>query len=694
MKLPSINLNKETLSRFEEAIQKEWIITNGLGGYASSTILGVNTRKYHGLLVAALHPPRDRRMFLAKLDEDINIENSVNRLGTNEFQTGFFPQGYFFLKEFSVSPFPKHVYVVQNVEVQKTIFMPYGKNAVIAVYNISNNNSFDIQVQVFPIINGRRFHSVTDKSKEPVEFVQKQDDKKVEMSLKLPQPVLMMKTTKGRYSATGKWIERIYLREEAHRGESCFDDCYQPGYFEIGVRAGENENFAITAVADESEDSASRVLAELPSKMYDVKTLHEKEMKRHENFLTKFHDSHVSVPADNWIDWLVLATDSFIVERGNNDEKDVIAGYHWFGAWGRDTFVSLPGLMLVTGRFEDARKIFLYFRRYFKQGLIPNFLPDETEQAVYNTVDATLWYVNATLQYLKYTGDFGFVQNQLWEILKTIVEYHVKGTLFAIHADNDGLLLHGPQLTWVDAAVGGKPVNPRAGKAVEVQALWYNSLRTLELLATKFNERSQAEEYSQMAERAKKSFAEKFWSAEKNYLFDVVSEQGRDDSLRPNQIIAAALDFTMLDNPRNEKIVDALQYGLLTPYGLRTLGKRDSRYVGVYAGDRGTRDKAYHNGTVWPWLQGPFTTAFLKVKGHTEFTSKYALKNFLASLFTKQIFEAGLGTLSEIFDGDPPHTPRGCIAQAWSVAEPFRAYVEDIMQIRPKYEREVLQGLR
>lgn len=694
MKLPSISLNKEALSRFEEAIRKEWIITNGLGGYASSTVLGVNTRKYHGLLVAALRPPRDRRMFLGKLDEDISIESNVYRLGANEFQKGFFPQGYVFLKEFSVSPFPKYVYAVQDVEVQKTVFMPYGKNAVIAVYNILNNNNLDIQVQVFPIINGRQFHAVIDKSKDPLEFVQKQDDKKVEMSSNHPQPVLMMKTTKGHYFPTGRWVERIYLREEAQRGESCFDDCYQPGYFQIGAEAGQNETFAITAVADENEDNANKLLAELPSQVHGVKTLYEREVKRHEDFLTAFYGLHGKLHADNWLDWLVLATDSFIVQGASDDQKAVIAGYHWFGAWGRDTFVSLPGLMLVTGRFADARKIFLSFKGYFKQGLIPNFLPDETEQAVYNTVDATLWYVNATLQYVKYTGDFRFVQDQLWEMLKTIIEYHTKGTIFNIHVDDDGLLLHGPQLTWVDASVGGKPVNPRAGKAVEVQALWYNSLRTLELLSAKFNEKGQAEEYAQMAERARKSFAEKFWSAEKNYLFDVVGEHDRDGSLRPNQILASALDFTMLDNSRNEKIVDALQYELLTPYGLRTLDRKDSRYVRVYDGDRGSRDEAYHNGTVWPWMLGPFTTAFLKVKGHTEFTNKYAMKNFLMPLFTKQIFEAGLGTLSEIFDGDPPHLPRGCIAQAWSVAEPFRAYVEDIMQIRPKYEREILQGLR
>ncbi len=694
MKLPSIILNKEDLSRFEDAIQKEWIVTNGLGGYASSTVLGVNTRKYHGLLVATLHPPRDRRVFLAKLDEDISIGSDVYRLGANEFQTGFFPQGYVFLKEFSVLPFPKYVYAVQDVQIEKTVVMPYARNVLIVIYDVFNNSGFNIKVQVFPIINGRRFHSVTDRSKDPVEFVQKQDDEKVEMSAKFPQPVLMMKTTKGRYFPTGRWIERIYLREEAHRGESCFDDCYQPGYFQIDVEAGRDEIFAVTTLADENEDNARKLLAELPSERHDLGALYEREMKRHEDFLTKFYGSHSTLPVADWLNWLVLAANSFIVQGAEDHKEAVIAGYHWFGAWGRDTFVSLPGLMLVTGRFEDARRIFLSFKESFKQGLIPNFLPDETAQAVYNTVDATLWYVNAVLQYLKYTGDFRFVRDQLWEILRGIVECHVKGTLFDIHVDDDGLLLHGPQLTWVDAAVAGKPVNPRAGKAVEVQALWYNSLRTLEFLAARFNEKGQGEQYSQMAERARESFAEVFWSTERNYLFDVVNERDRDDSLRPNQILAVALDFSILDNAKNEKIVDAIQYDLLTPYGLRTLRTKDPNYVGVYSGDRGSRDKAYHNGTVWPWLLGPFTTAFLKVKGHTEFTSKYAMKNFLMPLFTKQILEAGLGTLSEIFDGDPPHLPRGCISQAWSVAEPFRAYVEDIMQIRPKYEKEILQDLR
>ena len=277
--------------------------------------------------------------------------------------------------------------------------------------------------------------------------------------------------------------------------------------------------------------------------------------------------------------------------------------------------------------------------------------------------------------------------------MKTVVEEYFEGTIFNIRVDSDRLLSHSAQLTWMDTAVNGQPVTPRAGKAVEVQALWYNTLRTVELLAEKFGEKNFAEKYATMADKAKRSFVEKFWDAEKNCLFDVIDGEVKDDSLRPNQIIAVALDFTMLDSSKNEKIVDVVGKELLTPYGLRTLSPKDPKYAGVYEGDRISRDKAYHNGTVWPWLLGPFTTAFLKTKGYADYRREYALRNFLLPLLTKHVYRAGLGTVSEIFDGDPPHTPRGCIAQAWSVAEPFRAYVEDIMQVRPKHEKEVLQAL-
>jgi predicted glycogen debranching enzyme len=689
--LPSITIGKETLSNIAEAVQKEWLITNGLGGYASSTVLGINTRKYHGLLVGAFHPPRDRRVCLEKLDEELSIGSETHLLGANEFQNGIYPQRSLWLKEFSLMPFPRFRYAVNdNVEVEKTVFMPYEKNAVITLYKVLNKNDFGINIRVFPLVNWRPFHSVTDRWKSPSDFTISHGDKEVKMRFGMPEATLIVTAVDGRFEPMGKWVEKVYYREEASRGESCFDDWYQPGHFEAAVKANKNESFAITAVADQDEGVARGIADEIPSTLYDIEVLFKKEMEARENFLTRFYGEHERITAYDWLDWLSLATDSFTV-KGSGAEKFVIAGYHWFEAWGRDTFISLPGLLLVTGRFEDARKVFLSFKDHCTEGLIPNLIPNRGEAWAYNSVDATLWYVNAVLQYLKYTGDFKFVQDQLWKMLKAVVENHVKGTLFNIRVDSDGLLSHDAQLTWMDATVDGQPVTPRAGKAVEVQALWYNALRIMELLADRFDEKGEAKRYAAMAEETKKSFAEKFWDSERNHLFDVVSENGSDSSVRPNQIIAVALDFTMLDSVRNEKVVDVVHHELLTPCGLRSLARNDSRYVGVYAGDRRSRDKAYHNGTVWPWLLGPFTTAFLRVKGYTEYQREYASKNFLLTLFAEQIFKAGLGMTSEIFDGEPPHTPRGCIAQAWSVAEPIRAYVEDVVQARPRYERQIVQ---
>jgi len=691
MKLPSMQLSRELLSNFENAITKEWIVANGLGGYASSTILGLNTRKYHGLLIAALNPPSDRRVCLAKLDEEVNIGNKIYPLGTNEFQDKLYPQGHFFLKEFSIAPFPKYVYEVENIAVQKLIFMPRGKNAVISEYDVSNKNGFDVKIRVYPIINMRPMNCVTNRQQSCWNLVQRQREGEVKVGFSIPQATLMLRITSGQYSQNEKWIEKVCYREEAARGESCFDDYFQLGFFEIGVKANKEENFAIVAIADKNETDAVKHSAELPFDVHGIKALYKTEIELRENLLAHFYRESEKLPESDWLSWVILALNMFGTESANKTQNFVIAGYHWFGSWGRDTFIALPGLMLIPRKFKEAQNTFLTFSSYCKDGLIPNFIPEGTEPLAYNAVDATLWFINAILQYLKYTGDFRFVRDKLWKISKNIIANYVNGTVFGIRVDADGLLSHSAQLTWMDATVNGEAVTPRAGKAVEVQALWYNTVKIMELLANRFGEKDEAERFSQMAEKAKESFAEKFWNIEKNCLFDVVNEQCNDLSLRPNQIIAVALNFTMLDNIKNEKIVDTVCHELLTPYGLRTLARNDPRYVGEYVGDRRSRDKTYHNGTVWPWLLGPFTTAFLKTKGYAIFRREHALKSFLVPLFTEQTCNAGIGVISEIFDGDPPHTPRGCIAQAWSVAEPFRAYVEDVMLIRPPYEKQVLR---
>ncbi|MBT0159724.1 glycogen debranching protein [Candidatus Bathyarchaeota archaeon A05DMB-2] len=689
MKLSAITLTHEALSSLDECIQKEWLVTNGLGGYASSTVLGVNTRKYHGLLVAALHPPGDRTVCLSKLDEEARVGNNIYPLGANEFQGKIFPQGYLSLKEFSISPFPRYVYSMEDVEVKKTVFMPRERNATVTVYSVANGSDSEAKLSIYPLLSCRHFHSVVDRKQSPLEFSQTQNSREVELAFTTPKASVIVRATSGTFTSRPIWLDRLFYREEAARGESSIDDCYQPGFFEVVVPPRRRDQFAIVVAANANRMDCMEDLDAVGFSMYDVDGLMRKELDACEKLLDGFYGLHKQVPMSDWLNWLLLATDAFIV-KGVDVSRSVLAGYYWFESWGRDTFVSLPGLMLTTGRFEEAKKIFLQFARHSKQGLIPNYIQDRSGEPAYNTVDATLWYVNAVLQYLKYTGDYRFVQKHLWDDLKAVIAFHEKGTSYSIRVDGDGLLAHGPQLTWMDAAVDGNAVTPRAGKAVEVQALWYNALRTMQRLAGRFDETGLAEKYGVMAKKARASFNLKFWNNQANCLFDVVSESGADASLRPNQIIAASLDFAVLDRSKTEQVVDVVQRELLTPFGLRTLARSDGRYHDMYVGDRRSRDQAYHNGTVWPWLLGPFTTAFLKVKGHADYRVEHA-KNFFLPLFTQQLSEAGLGTLSEIFDGEPPHQPRGCVAQAWSVAEPLRAYVEDVMQVRPRYELEVLQ---
>lgn len=681
MELPIIKLSRGDLSNFDESLRKEWIITNGIGGYASSTVLGINTRKYHGLLVAAFNPPRKRTVCLTKLDDQLLIENRSLPLFSNERQEGIYPDGYTRIIEFSLTPFPTYIYEVENFRLKKTIFMLYDRNAITCLYEVFNNGP-QVKLRVHPLITCRHFHEVIDHHIGELHHFQKVTDKTVEINF-IDRGILFLQATNGKYYADEKWIEKVYFREEFSRGESFQDDWLRPGFFEVAINSG-YEKFAITAHACRD----GLYVENLPNSIDELENIYAKVLMRRKEILAKFYSDHVNVRPEDWLSWLIQATDMFVVKTVEEAYNSVIAGYPWFEDWGRDAFVSLPGLTLITGRFNDARRIFRLFTKFFNDGLIPNYISENHVKAYYNAVDAPLWYINAVLQYLKYTGDFRFIHVELWEALKTIIDYFVKGTIFSIKVNEDGMLKHGPQLTWMDAAVDGVPVTPRAGKAVEIQALWYNALKTLEVLALNLGEKNLAEAYAAMAEKAKINFLKKFWDDKHQRLFDVIDEQGKGDpSPRPNQILAISLDFNMLRRNEAEKIVDFIKDELLTPFGLRSLSKRDQRYIGRYYGDRKSRDAAYHNGTVWPWLLGPFVTAYLKVKGYSESTRNYVFESFLKPLLTTQINHGGLGVINEIFDGDPPHNPRGCIAQAWSVAEPLRAYIEDVLLIRPKFER-------
>lgn len=673
--LPRMSLDAKILQNIDDALRFEWLITNGLGGYASSTPLGVNTRKYHGLLVAALDPPVNRHVILSKLDEEIQIGNETYKLGINEFRDTFYPKPQGLLQGFSLNPFPVFKYKTREITLQKTIFMPTGKNVTIVTYDVQNASNSPATVRIFPLINFRHFYYTTHKALLNWKLTQKTQEKATAFQFIPSQRVLLLSANKGKYLARqGVWIENMYLRVDASKKEDCLDDCFSPGNFEFQINPKKQEQFSITAIADETEEEANRLLKGLTKE-----DSYSQELKRLTDLLVTFQKRYADIKMGDWLKWLILAADMFVVNRASTKGKSVIAGYHWFEDWGRDALISLPGLTLVTGRFDDAKMILSTFKLYCNQGVVPNRFPDrEGDKPAYNTVDASLWFFYAVQEYVKYTGDFGFVKNELWNTLQSIIHYYEKGTLNNIHMDNDGLIAHDAQLTWMDAAINNVPITGRAGKAVEIQALWYNALKTMQQLAKQFNQTNLEQKYVEMAEKAEKSFLEKFWNPQSNCLFDVISDNEKDPSLRPNQILAVSLGFSMLDQSKSEAIVNIIQNKLWCECGLRTLSPDNPCYIGKYTGDWAQRNRAYHNGTVWPWLLGPFVTAFLKVKKHESRWREFALQKFLLPFFQKTIHHDGLGAINEIYDGDEPHLPCGCIAQAWSVAEPLRAFVEDV----------------
>jgi predicted glycogen debranching enzyme len=688
MNLPSITFQKEALSHFGELIEKEWLITNGLGSYGSSTVLGINTRKYHGLLVAALDPPGNRTVCLSKLDEDVLVGDDVYRLGSTEFHNVIYPEGYKLIGQFSIDPFPTYNYDLGNVQVKKTVFMLKNKNIVVITYKLTNKNNLEAKVRLYPLLTCRYYHSVVYQSGVPLNFTLRSDGALFQATFQRPQASIVCRITDGEFIEKINSVNHIHYRDELLRGEADVDDCFQPGYFEVQMPANIEKEFAVTCAVSHESQQANVISDAVGGTISRIKDAYHQELSQRSNLIANFHHDHPNVPMSDWLNWILLAADSFMVENASR-RKAVIAGYHWFEPWGRDTFISLPGLTLVTGKFNDAKDILQSYIQYCKSGLIPNFISDKSGIPVYNTVDATLWYVNAVLQYIKYTGDFGFVKNELWQKLQDIVENHQKGTLFGIHLDVDGLLMHGPRLTWMDASVGNDVITPRTKKAVEIQALWYNTMRTMELLANKFEEPILSKKYADMANQTQLGFNEKFWDPQNGGLFDVVDGEAVDASIRPNQIFAVSLDYTMLDHEKSQKVVETVNRELVTPYGLRTLSLGDPKFVGKCSGDSRSRDMAYHNGTIWPWLMGPYVTAYLKVNEYSLEARQQTLENLILPLFTTGIHQGGLGTINEIYDCDPPNAPRGCISQAWSVAEPLRAYVEDILQIKPKNAKEL-----
>jgi predicted glycogen debranching enzyme len=659
--MSGIKFGADSFSTYEEGIKKEWIVGNGLGGYASSTVIGANTRTYHGLLVASPEKSPGRFVLLSSLDEEISINEEVYRLATHKYPDTIFPSGFNYISKFILVPFPLWVYQSGDFTIKKKIFMIHNSNTTCILYNIRSRREGAL-LRIFPLVNSRNFH-YTVRSGE-LSFTQKTNPAGVK--LESSNGCTFSLSSNLSYHSDPKWYYNFEYDIEKKRGLNFQEDNFNPGYFESKLKLGTSHFF----IAASTEDVSSLTLEQ-------VEEFYTRETYR-QNLLA--FNSRLTEP---FALKLLRATDPFIVKNPSSGESTVIAGYHWFSDWGRDTMISMPGLLLIPRRFEEAKYILKNFSRHCKRGLIPNAFLALGGEPIYNTVDASLWFIHTVGRYFAYTKDFLFLSD-VWDTLEEIIENYRKGTDFGIGMDSDYLIQQGPQLTWMDAKIGEQALTPRAGKACEINALWYNALKTASSLGTHLGKNTST--YETLAAGVASNYENVFWNPETNCLFDLVykGEEGyevKDPAIRPNQIFAVALPYTILSPEKEKAIVDRVEKDLLTPFGLRTLSSDNPLYKGHYCGDSVTRDAAYHNGTAWPWLLGAYVKAYRKVHNY----SKESLEDMRALLqnFDIHLETAGIGTISELFDGDYPYTPGGCIAQAWSVAEILRAYVEDVLGIKP-----------
>lgn len=613
---------------------KEWIVTNGLGGYASLTYNFRNTRKYHGLLISSLNPPTERWVFVSNIYDKIQINNEKQDLIN-------------FGTDFNFDYFPVFTYEIDSIKIRKTVFMQHLKNTTIIKYEIETKQPFIFSHEL--IINSRHFYDVNEQRN--LSFKQEISNDTVFIKPENIDKTLKIKFNSCSYEPVFYW-EQMFYQKDRERNDSWVDNNVQIGK----VKKYIDENMKYYIILTLEEDDVNSIN---PDDVYKNEVERKKTLLYNSNLPEKFEK-------------LVLSSDNFIVQKNNS--KSIIAGYHWFGDWGRDTLISLPGLTLVTRRFNDAKQILQNFSKYCKNGLIPNVFNERTSEAMYNTVDASLWYIDRVFQYLKYTNDLDLLRD-IWNVLESIINSYKNGTSFGIHMDDDYLISHGPGLTWMDVKIDDYYPTPRSNKAVEIQGLWYNALQIMSNLSDKIGEN---DVFYDLSMKVKESFNRKF-----DQLYDVIDT--RDLSLRPNIIFLVSQDYVMIPENIQEEIVDRVREKLCTVVGLRTLSPDDPRYKGCYLGDH-NKDIAYHNGTVWPWLLGPFITAFLKIKKHDTGWREFAYRNYIKPLL--DLYGPNWdGSIHEIFDGDPIHAPRGCISQAWSVAEILRCWVEDIEYIRPEFEQ-------
>ncbi len=707
---------EDHVDRLEPMLNREWLITNGMGGYAAGTVAGVVTRRYHGLLIAALPAPAGRMLLLPHLSEQVRLSSGENVRFGGEERTGrpIAVPGADFLSEFRLETgLPVWRYEVDDIVIEKRVLLPHFQNTVYVVYLLLSGPE-RVRLKLLPSVSFRS-HDAQVSTPLPPDCQLLSKDGRHEISAGSQLPTLRM-TLKGEcpaFTSEPKHLTQMLYRIEESRGYDSKGDLWSPGYFRVDLIRGQSAAFVASTEPWKTIDALTPddvMLAETERRLRllgtaqlvaDIKGDSPQLPPRPEGCFAQM--GTVPFSADPFAEELVLAADQFIIrpagraqeaariQAAGDEARTVIAGYHWFTDWGRDTMISLEGLALVTGRHSEAGYILRTFAQYIRNGLIPNLFPEGKTEGLYHTADASLWFFHAIARYLEYSND-ALSLKMLLPRLRDIIDWHMRGTSFGIGVDPaDGLLRQGAegyQLTWMDAKVGDWVVTPRRGKAVEINALWYNALRlvehwvAVEQVSNLPTESSMetcstagadaASPYRAAAEQAKKSFNERFWNADRKYLYDVVDgPSGNDPSCRPNQILSFSLDYPVLNEEFWQPVLDVVEQRLLTPVGLRTLAPGEPDYHSRYDGDLRSRDAAYHQGTVWAWLIGPYVDAWLRLHPQDRAGARRLLCGF-----DRHMSEACIGSISEVFDGEQPHAPRGCVAQAWSVAEVLRAYVK------------------
>lgn len=667
----------------ENGIKKEWILTNGIGGYSYSTTVGCNTRKYHGLLVAPLTPPARRHVILSKIDEAIEINNKEHILYTNMCKN-YLSEGYKNLVAFEKEYLPIFSYKVKETEIKKIVCMEYGKNTVLVYYRIKNGN-YNAKLKIAPIVNFRDFHSMN--TNHNYQLSQTIDNRKVKVTIddNKYNPIYM-------YATEGNYIEHyndifknMYYIEEEKRGFYPEEDLIVTGRYEIELLPKEEKEVCFICSLENNIEEIN------------VKKVIDNEIIRINNLIIKSNLIDIKKETESvndkeyrkLVEKYIIASDNFIVNRPNFNLHTIIAGYPWFLDWGRDSMIAFEGLLLVTKRYDIAREVLLTFIRDVKFGLVPNGYSGYDNRPLYNSVDASLLLFEQVEKYLRYTKDYKFVEENIYQKLKDVIEAYKKGIDIDdnnIYLDTDNLISSGTektQNTWMDAKYLGMPATPRNGKVVEVNALWYNALKILENLSSKFEGKNVAETYKKMAEQTKKTFITKFYNKKRKCLYDVIG----DSKIRPNQLFALSLTYQVIDCNTEEarNIFNVVTTKLLNNYGLKTLAKGESNYIEVYEGDGFKRDMSYHQGITWPWLLGLYYDSLknmVKTTKDKELKKEYQnkLKEFIKT--TKETFVNALdndgiiGSISELYDSKKPQLPKGALAQAWSVSEVFRIILE------------------